>query len=218
VHSYRNAAPQQTSPVVPVAYSPQDQLQIKIVYGYRPGGRGKPQPLTNGGTMHTGDHYKIIFQPLENYYVYIFQSDSSGKIYGLFPLKNFRGVAVDLRNPVQAGKTYFVPAEDKSFALDDQRGLEQIYFLAFRQPDQQLEQLYQKVVEAQNRNTSGQIQAIRTQFLNKVEEKGPAVIVNDPTETGKVTWQEDGQLFSVLRQRLEGMCDGCVNVLRFIHQ
>lgn len=209
-----NAATQTTSSS---AQQPAQYLPIKVIYGYQPQGQGKPQQLTNGGVMRSGDRYKIIFQAEEPCYVYIFQADSSGKIYGLFPLSEFRGVRLSLKNPIQPGVTYYVPSEKQSFVLDQQTGAETIYLLAFRQPDQELEQLYQQIVAAQNQKNPQMQQAAKNVLLAKVRSKGPAKVVQDSTQTHDVAW--DGQVYSLVRQRLEGMCNDCaVNTLTFTHR
>lgn len=193
-------------------------LDFKINYVYRLSGRGAFKPLSNGGIMHSGDHYKIIFTPTESCYVYIFQTDSSGMIYGVFPLQNFRGVTVNLSNPVQANQDYYIPSRDQSFVLDEQLGTEKFYFLAFQQRDLELEKQSQEVLAAQNQDDKKQMQLAQKAMTITLKDKGIAKIITDPAETETVSWKEDGQAFSVLRQRLEGMCNGCVQILTFTHQ
>ncbi len=187
-------------------------LFFDVSYVYRPGCKGEFIPLTNNKVLHSGECYKIIFTPEQDNYVYIFQIDSAEKIYRLFPMESFGGVTVNNFNPVKGGKTYYIPAEDKSFVLDEQMGTETIYFLASHQRDDALEELSQE-------NEQKDELAIIDQLLQLAEEAkdGPA-LVSDPAETEKFSWQEEGQTFSVLQQRLENMCDGCVFVLTFEHR
>lgn len=192
-------------------------LGFQINYVYQPGGTGAFQLLADGGVLRSGDRYKIIFTPSEACYVYLFQTDSSGKMFGLFPLEHFKDVSVQLFNPVKAGKTVYVPAEGKSFELDTQRGKEKFYFLAFRTRDETFEDEYQAVITAQNQNKPDQLQAAQQKFHQTLERKGLARIVADQ-RTEPVTWQENGQNNSVLRQRLDGMCNGCIQTLTFTHQ
>ena len=194
-----------------------EQLDFSIAYLHRSKDELHFQSLKNGDVMHSGDFYKIIFQAAENCVVYIFQSDASGKIYGLFPLESFRGTPVEQSNPVQAERIYFVPAKNKSFRLDAQVGTEKLYFLAFKDAQPELEALYREVVDAQNRNEPQNMQKIQQQFLARIESKGPAVVVSDP-QLAELSFRGDrGTLYSVLRRRLEGMCDGCVNTLHVKH-
>lgn len=197
-----------------------DYLLFKINYVYRPGGKGPFKTLENGSVLRSGDHYKIIFTPSQDCYVYIFQVDGASMIYSLFPMERFGGIMVNNFNPVQAGKTYYLPAEKKSFVLDQQTGTEHLYFLTSRQRDMELEQQYQQAVEAQQKrqDLEKQLQQIDQLLKLAMETKGVANVVSDPAETESTTWEESGQTFSVLQQRLENMCDGCVHALQFIHE
>ena len=53
-------------------------LSFDINYVYRKGGVGELRTIKNGDTLKSGDHYKIVFTPDKDCYVYIFQVDSSG--------------------------------------------------------------------------------------------------------------------------------------------
>lgn len=204
-------------------------LLFKINYVYRPGGQGDFKILTSGSTLHSGDHYKIIFTPTTDCYVYIFQIDSANQIYQLFPMESFRGKTVNNFNPVQANTTYYLPAESRSFVLDTQTGLEKIYFLSSRRRDHELEEQYRQAVAAREQTHSDdrpqtgddleqQMGSIDQLLSSVVKTRGVAQIVSDPDETHTNRWQEKGQTFSVLQQRLENMCDGCVYILTFDHQ
>jgi len=128
---------------------PTDFLFFRINYVYRSRGKGSFEVLKNGSALHSGDHYKIIFTPNQDCYVYIFQIDSANKVYSLFPMEKFGKLTLNNVNPLQAGQTYYIPAEGKSFILDDQVGTEHIYFLASFQRDLELEAQYQRAFEAQ---------------------------------------------------------------------
>jgi hypothetical protein len=198
---------------------PTDFLFFKINYVYRPQGKGPFEVLKNNNTLHSGDHYKIIFTPNQDCYVYIFQIDSANKVYSLFPMEKFGKLVLKNVNPLQAGRTYYIPAEGKSFILDDQVGTERIYFLASFQQDLELEAQYQRAFEAQQqRDVDEQLQQIDALLKYATELAGKADVVFDPAETETTAWQEGGESFSVLQQRLENMCNGCVHVLTFTHQ
>ena len=116
-----------------------DGLSFNVNYVYRPKGKGDLRPIKKGDILKTGDHYKIIFSPDKESYVYIFQLDSSGQVFQLFPMKGFKGAGADNLNPVKNGKTYILPAANKAFTLDKQTGLERIYFVASKERDTELE-------------------------------------------------------------------------------
>ena len=214
--AYR-ASPGQEQAALDKELQAPEPLDFSIAYLYRPQNELHFESLKNGDIMHSGDFYKIIFQAAENCVVYIFQSDASGKIYGLFPLDGFRGTSVKQSNPVRAERIYFVPAQDQSFRLDAQTGAEHIYFLAFEKAQPELEALYHDIIEAQERDEPQKMQEMQRRFLVHIESKGPAVVVSDP-QLAELSFRGDrGKLYSVLRQRLEGMCDGCVNTLHIKH-
>ena len=96
--------------------------------------------------LHTGDHYKITFTPDKDAYVYIFQADSSGQMFQLFPMEDLKGVRVDNFNPVRTGQQVVLPAPDKAFRLDDKTGTERIYFIASVQPNAEIEALYDELM------------------------------------------------------------------------
>jgi hypothetical protein len=156
-----------------------------------------------------------------------FQVDAAGNLFCLFPMDEFKGMQLNNVNPVAAQQTYYIPVESKSFVLDDVRGLEKIYFLASRQPDAELAQ-YQQLLQIRHGQaglTPEQIAELDRRLVEaqaaiqaKGQSKGLAVIAPDPANPSPMHWSENGQMFSVLRQRLEGLCDGCLNILQFQHQ
>ena len=62
------------------------------------------------------------------------------------------------------------------------------------------------------------VDELQAALETKGQTKGLAKIVDDPHMAAEVTWNENGQQFSVLKQRLEGLCDGCINVIKFEHR
>ncbi len=215
--SHKEKDSEHAVPAIPPGAS---YLLFKINYVYRPGGKEEFDILRNDSILHSGDHYKIIFTPASDCYVYIFQVDSANKTYRLFPMESFGGVTVNNFNPIRAGKTYYIPAEGKSFILDEQQGTEKIYFLATRQRDVTLEEHYQELFEAQH--SKGALKKQQSQpgtlFSDTIKSRKIVESISDPAETETTAWQEDGQTFSVLRQRLENMCNGCVYMLTFTHE
>ncbi len=196
-----------------------DPLDFKINSLYRAGGKGNFKPISKGSVLHSGDYYKIIFTPVEDSYVYIFQVDSANKLFRLFPIKGFGDVTVNHVNPVKGGKTYYVPSQHQSFELDEQTGIETIYFVAARQNDIVLDSQYQAISLAEQQNNLAKTQRVQVQLINSLRDgKGAKQrLVNDVAGV-KTTWQEDGQYFSVLQKSLEEMCNGCVEILTFEHR
>ncbi len=205
----------------PAAITPQagsKPLGFKVNYVYRPGGQGPLKTLVEGSVLHSGDHYKIQFTPAENSYVYIFQVDSSKAIYRLFPMTSFGGVKVDNLNPVRGGVTYYLPAKDKSFKLDDKVGSETILFLAFREPNQAMEEQYEALVKARLAQDSAKTDTLQTAIQSSFKTRGLAAIVDDPEKkTATVPWTAK-ESFTMPVRRLDNLCADCINMVTFEHR
>ena len=193
-------------------------MDFKVNYVYRPAGQGPLKALTEGSVLNSGDHYKIQFTPAEDGYVYIFQVDSSKAIYQLFPMTSFAGVTVNNLNPVKGGVTYHLPAKDKSFKLDDKVGSESILFLAFREPNQELEQQYEALVTARVSRDNAKAGAAQNAINANFKTRGLAGIVDDPAKkTATVPWTEQESFTMPVRQTRD-LCDGCMNMITFEHR
>lgn len=190
-------------------------LNFKVNYVYRPAGQGDLRPLKDGATLKSGDHYKIQFTPQENGYVYIFQIDSSDTVYQLFPMDEWSGVVLNNHNPVRAGTTYHLPADDKSFVLDDQRGLETIYFLASREDDPNVKKLAQQLHDARQQNNSQLDSSTQRALKQTFKTRGPAKIVSDSSSQTEINWNKQ-EKFKVSEQRLN--CANCINEVTFSHE
>ena len=193
-------------------------LDFKINYVYRTAGKGNYKSITNGSVLQSGDYYKIIFTPVEDGYVYIYQVDSANNLYQLFPMASFNGVVVNNFNPVKAGKTYFIPTDRKSFELDDVTGIETIYFVASRTNDIVLEQQYQALQLRQQQNDIARAQQAQVQLIQTLRESKGLRAIKDDVAAENITWYEKGQKFSILQKSLEDFCNGCVNILTFQHK
>ena len=145
-------------------------LAIEIAYSYKPIDQLNFRPLPNGGVLRSGDYYQIQFTPRENGYVHIFQIDSGGGIYRLFPTdNNHLSQAAVNANPVQAGITYFAPAHDEAFQLDDQIGQEQIHVLTFQNRNTELENEYAALAEARRLQDPSQIQEAQARLTERLQ-------------------------------------------------
>ncbi|HJH28152.1 MAG TPA: DUF4384 domain-containing protein [Methanosarcinaceae archaeon] len=200
---------QNINPVV----SAKPPISVKIQYLYRHGKEFKT--LTNNTVLHSGDFYKIVFTPTETSYLYIFQKGSSGNIFRLFPMHSFKGVVVNNNNPTEA-KTYYIPAKDKSFFLDEQTGTESLYIIVTKQKDEALETQYQQVLIARQEDKSETINVAQRALEQTINMRDVGGIAEDLTNT-KVNWTEAGQQFSTILARLNS-CDGCVSTISFQHK
>ncbi|MDM8568167.1 DUF4384 domain-containing protein [Thiotrichales bacterium HSG1] len=193
---------------------------FKINYLYRTAGQGKALSFAKTGlkgkALTTGDTYKIIFQPPAKKHVYIFQIDSTNKIFQLFPTTNFENADKKNKNPVKKGKKYFVPAKKQSFKLDASTGKETIYTILTNKPDQKLEQQYATIQTQQDAQTPKQRKVTRKKWHKAMKERGLRRKLTPDSTT--VNWMEGEQKLSATLFGLPKMCDGCVHVVNFKHR
>ncbi|OAD20376.1 hypothetical protein THIOM_003928, partial [Candidatus Thiomargarita nelsonii] len=160
----------------------------------------------------------------DNVFVYIFMVDSHNNVARLFPTDDFKGAAKLNKNPVKKGVEYFVPAAFRSFKLDDNIGEESLYLIAIRQPDDVLESQYKEMLLAQQAKDFEKITFTQTQLFVEIEMKAKKErlispeLVEDVPQNAPVTFEEQGEAFSVLPQYLKNMCEGCVYQVTFQHR
>ena len=108
--------------------------------------------------------------------------------------------------------------------LDKQTGTERIYLLVSREPNSALEQLAETHSKSQARNIVLEYSQEDAQkvadLINEVSNlRGRQRLLTVPVDQQSVvSWQEGGDQFSVLRQQMENMCNGCVYELSSEHQ
>ena len=89
------------------------------------------RPLVEGETMSSADKYRVVFQPEEAAFFYVFQVDNSGKLDWLFPRNDSSPYSVGT-NPVPASFWAEIPEGDQALYLDENLGVEHIYIVATR--------------------------------------------------------------------------------------
>ncbi|MFQ5647318.1 MAG: DUF4384 domain-containing protein, partial [bacterium] len=109
---------------------------VSINYSFIYEKDGRVGKLENGMSLRSenasyesSDKYKIWFSPEQECFVYIYQVDSSGAVYQLFPNREYS----DYSNPVKKYHTYIIPRSKHlpdGFPLDQVRGEERLYLLA----------------------------------------------------------------------------------------
>ena len=91
--------------------------------------------LVDGGSNPAaGDLLKVHFQANCACYVYIIGVDATGYVATVFPDPD-----AGHRNPVEPNSAYLVPGADDWWGLDEQKGVEQVIFVASRTPRPDLE-------------------------------------------------------------------------------
>jgi hypothetical protein len=202
----------------------ENALSFHVNYVYRSEGKGELKPINNGDILKSGDHFKIIFTPDKDCYVYIFQVDSSGQIFKLFPMKSFKGVQVNNFNPVKKGTTYTIPSSEKAFVLDDHVGTERIYLVASKKRNYEIEKLDIECKEPIDRQKPNFDKNTQDKKIENAEDKlnkyfkRRGIIIVPSGQPVRVQWNEGGDVFSVMSQKLESFCEDCVHIMEFIHK
>ena len=191
-------------------------LSFEVNYVYRTAGVGELRTIKNGDTLRSGDHYKIVFTPDKDCYVYIFQVDSSGQVFQLFPIKSFRGVPVNQFDPVKQGKKYVLPSPDKAFLLDKKVGIERLYFIASHEKNKELESLCAELTAVVKRKNSSGVKDTRSKLDKYFTRRGIKVVPSK--QSTKVPWRETGDIFSVMGRRLENLSSDSLYMIEFIHK
>ena len=93
--------------------------------------------IKNGNMLSVRDKYKISFTPRERCYIYLFKIETTGKIFPLFPRKEFSLQA----NSLTPNLTYFVPPMKKWLPFDKGYGKEAIILSAFMKGNYDIERL-----------------------------------------------------------------------------
>jgi hypothetical protein len=104
--------------------------------------------IQNGSILYSGQNYQVGFRPHARSYVYVYQIDSAGNIFKLFPGSSYLDPDERFDNPVEPGKLYWIPKKNGWLVLDKQEGEEKIFVVASRSRNAKLEDLYKHVEEA----------------------------------------------------------------------
>jgi uncharacterized caspase-like protein len=132
---------------IPVFAAPtfSQDLKIKVTFYYEDENR-QVKLLTDEAQLKSGQHVGVTFRPETDCYVYILWWDSRGAVGRLFPNPKL----TEGSGEVKAGQTYWLPSKqgERWYVLDDNPGEETIYFLASRERNPKIEQLYETLSQA----------------------------------------------------------------------
>ena len=191
-------------------------LSIKAFYVYRAGGTGPLLPITSGGELNSGDHYKIYFKANQDCYVYVYQTDATGQVFRLFPLKQFDGVMLNHNNPVKAEADVVLPSKDRFFYLDDIIGKEKIFFVASVQRNLELEGLDKTLKKAMRSKNKTQISRAKKNMANYLSTRVNSGIIK--TVTSPVAWQANATASPVLGYLIKSMEKDSLHEVEFFHR
>ena len=95
-----------------------------------PGGKAIEKIIKEGDTLYSDDYCRINFELDQDAYAYVLYYDSSSKLRQLYP-----DPAIAIPQKTKGNTKYTVPeGENNWFQLDDHRGTETVFVLAFREP------------------------------------------------------------------------------------
>jgi hypothetical protein len=146
-----------------------DQLEIVNDGDVLRDGRGDPS---------RGDLLRFHFQANCACWVYVIGIDATGYVARIFP-----DPQEALTNPVRPGVNYLMPGGNYWWALDDHRGIEQIYFVASREPRPDIEAAVESLASQPRQLSAPTYQPVRepaivpvTRGLVRVEAPAPVTV------------------------------------------
>ena len=117
-------------------------------------------------TLTSADNYRLLMEPAEDRYVYVFQLTSSDVLVKLFPNETYSSV----QNPLRQGQTVHLPPKSNWFYLDDTEGEERLYVIASAGPLQDLEDLYARYSQADDASNKQELLAGLRKQLESIAE------------------------------------------------
>jgi hypothetical protein len=90
------------------------------------------------------DDYRLLLEPVEDLYVYVFELSPPGVLIKLFPNATYS----PSRNPLRRNLTYYLPTDADWFHLGEHAGEERLYVLASMEPLGEVEDLYAQYAAA----------------------------------------------------------------------
>jgi hypothetical protein len=161
----------QTTPVfmVPV-YEQGLTIDLKFFYEDE---NSNVKLLTEDSILKSGQRVGVAFKPHSHCYVQILWWDTSGQMGRLFPNPKL----TEGTGQVEEGRTYWLPLKNEGkywYVLDDKPGYETIYFIASRERNPKLEQLYQQLQSASGPRDVPTREAVTTEIEGEINLMGGA--------------------------------------------
>ncbi|MCC5869663.1 MAG: DUF4384 domain-containing protein [Gammaproteobacteria bacterium] len=178
--SIRDAAPISLGVAILAQRAGSDRLEIVNDGDVLRDGRGDPR---------RGDLLRFHFQANCACWVYVIGIDATGFVARIFPDPEEAH-----SNPVQAGVNYLMPGGNAWWALDDYRGIEQIYFVASREQRPDIEAAVEHLAAQPRQLASPTYQPVRepaivpvTRGLVRVEAPAPVAVPMGASSPAVVT-------------------------------
>lgn len=99
--------------------------------------------IPNGKSVREGDTFFVMLQPMADAYAVVFNKDSRGQFFRIFPNPQISAQA----NPLRAHQQYFFPPKDSDLILrfDENPGTETFYFVISSTPLEDLDEVYRSI-------------------------------------------------------------------------
>lgn len=132
---------------------------------YQPGGKSHWQVLSAHDTIESGGYIKFRLMGSHPAHVYVFNLDSGGNVYTLFP-----NPKIDYNNPLKGGKKYSFPkTETQAFQVDKVTGIEEFVIMVFRQKPPMIDKLLEKIRKGMKKQQFKQDDTVmRTRGVGKI--------------------------------------------------
>lgn len=137
---YAKGDPNNTTIYTTPTYPKKLEIDLKFFYETDD---NRVVPLTDETVLKSGQHVGIAFKPNADCYVHILWWDSTGQVGRLFPNPQL----TQGTGEVKGGQTHWLPFKDGKhwYVLDNTPGYETVYFVASRERNPKLEELYEKM-------------------------------------------------------------------------
>lgn len=186
-----------------------EPLRIKVGF-FSKDDYGGTAPITHESILKSGSKIGVAFQPEADCFVYIFWWDSTGAVGKLFPNPKL----TEGSGEVRAGVSYWLPSKDGKhwYVLDENIGTETIYFVASRQRNPQLENLYEKLKYISTSGKAGD----RKEITNELERQINIMGIADYTVKDKSN-KHSPELFKALDDEIRVSGADAVYSIKFKH-
>lgn len=164
---------------------PQVSVRIKRLRNYQ------ESLLQDGDVMTQQDSYAIEFQSETRAYIYIYQTDSVGQMFQIFPNTDFSAK----RNPLKAGQFYRLPESNNWFFLDENVGKEEIIVLAHKSPLDEPNQVCKQVLAEMSEKELGRgltrgLTRAFTRAVNKRRDKPGSELPREKETSRIFIWKQ----------------------------
>jgi len=116
--------------------SKEKDVRLSLDIGlYREAADDRLDQIYEGDVLRSGEGYALYIKPSDDCYLYVYQTDETGKSFRLFPNPAYETE----KNPVRSAEALWIPNTERLLELDDVTGKEKVYLFASLGPMPELE-------------------------------------------------------------------------------